>query len=628
MSQLKDLTWDDLNAWAGSKIVSRGRRYQQQGRVSELAHTADGALVAWVDGSDRYATRVDTDTDGMPASICTCPYECDCKHGVAVVLEYLERVEHNRRVPPAGKDDERLELLADEDRGGGIGENEIAASSKAGQEIDAFLKGKTKAQLIGLVHEIAEQYPEIAQDLTDRKQIISGDTHTLVKRLRREIRDIGAKPGWRNHWDGEGYTPDYSGIRKKLEVLLKEGHANEVLILGQELVATGTRQVEESDDEGETAGEIAGCMPVIVEALDQSSLECAEKLTWALDAVLRDDFDVCEAFLEYLQRRHPPSSWRALTDRLLVRLHDPKSTENTDEFSRNYARDRLSDWAIHAMERAGRQDEIIPLCEVEATRTHSYGRLVERLVAAGRYEDAERWIQKGFLATKEKWPGIAAGLRSQLREIRALEQNRPAVAAMEAEDFVRRPSRQAFTKCKGASSKLKAWPTVREYLLGYLEKGDLPWEQEGWPLPETSLDAPGPGPGDRFPMVGDLIGIAILEKKPDEVLRWYDRLSEQRFGWRGVDEDEIATAVQTHAPDRAVAIWRKKAEWLIAQVKPSAYQEAATYLRKAGAVMALRKEKEQWDKYLRDLRETHARKRRLMEILDGLEGKAIASKRG
>ncbi|MHB9149471.1 MAG: SWIM zinc finger family protein [Thermoleophilia bacterium] len=627
MSQFKDLTWDDLNAWAGSKIVSRGRNYQQQGRVSELAHTEDGALVAWVDGSDRYATRVDTDTDGMPASICTCPYECDCKHGVAVVLEYLERVEHNRRVPPAGRDDERLELLADEDRDEEIGENEIALSPNAGQEIDAFLKGKTKARLIGLVHEIAEQYPEVAQDLADRRRILSGDTHTLVTRLRREIRDIGAKPGWRNYWDGEGYTPDYSGIRKKLEVLLKEGYANEVLILGRELLTTGARQVEESDDEGETAGEVAGCMPVIVEALDQSSLECADKLTWALDAVLKDEFEVCEAFEEYLQRPHPTSSWQALTDRLLARLHDQDSAEGAGDFSRNYARDRLSDWAIHAMERAGREDEIIPLCEAAATRTSSYGRLVERLISARRYDDADRWIHEGIRATKEKWPGIAAGLRLQLQEIRTLEENWPAVAAMQAEEFVRHPSRKAFTDCKGASSTVKVWPTVREYLLDYLEKGDLPWEQKGWPLPETHLDASAIGQKDRFPMVGDLIGIAILERKPDQVLRWYDRLSQERFGWHGVDEDEIATAVQTNAPDRAVAIWQKKAERLIAQVKPSAYQEAAKYLRKAGAVMARRKEKEQWDKYLLDLRETHARKRRLMEILDGLDGKPIVNRR-
>ena len=628
MSQFEDLTWDDLNEWAGSKIASRGRDYQRRGRVSELAHTEGGALVAWVDGSVRYATKVDMDDSGMPNSICTCPYACDCKHGVAVVLEYLERVEHNRSVPQAGSGDERLELLADPGRDDETGVNEAAPPPPVSEDIDAFLKGKSQAQLIELVRELAEQHPEIAQDLADRRQILSGDTKTLVTRLRRAIRDIGAEPAWRNYWQDEGHTPDYSGIHKKLQVLLKEGHANEVLVLGWELVTTGVRQVEESQDEGETAEEIAACMPVIVEALDQSYLDHADKLSWALDAVLKDDFGVCEAFAEYLQRPHPASSWQALTDRLLARLNDLESDVGADTFSRKYARDRLSNWAIHAMERAGREDEIIPLCEAEATRTSSYGRLVERLVAAERCGDAERWIQEGIRVTKERWPGIAAGLRGQLLQIRTLENDWPAVAAMQAEDFVRHPSRKAFANCREASSKVEVWPAVREYLLGYLEKGDLPWEQEGWPLPETRLDAPATGQKDRFPMVGDLIGIAILEKKPDQVLCWYDRLSQEHSGWHGVDEDEIAVSVQTHAPDRAVVIWQKMAERLIAQVKPSAYQEAAGYLRKAGAVMARQGEKEKWDEYLRNLRGTHARKRRLMEILDGLEGKPIRNKRG
>ena len=368
-------------------------------------------------------------------------------------------------------------------------------------------------------------------------------------------------------------------------------------------------------------------MPVIVAALDRSSLDCADRLMWALDAVLEDEYELCDDLADYLGRPHPRSAWQIVTDRLLARLNDLKSTKEADDFSRDYARDRLSDWAIYAMERAGREDKIIPLCEAEVTKTTSYGRLVARLIAAGRHDDAERWIREGCQATEERWPGIAAGLRDQLREIRVLEKNWAAVAAILAEEFVRHPSRRTFGDCKAASSKIKAWPKLRGYLLNYLEKGGLPWEQEGWPLPKTGLDAPKREQEDRFPMVGELVGIAILEKKPDQVLRWYDRLSDQPYRWRGLDEDEIATAIQAHAPDRAVAIWQAKAERLIAQVEPRAYQEAATYLRKAGVVMASRGEKEQWQKYLLDLRGTHARKRRLMEILDSLDGRPGTNKR-
>lgn len=47
------LSWNDLEEWAGRKIVSRGKSYQRQGRVSDLAETNDGSLIAWVDGTER-----------------------------------------------------------------------------------------------------------------------------------------------------------------------------------------------------------------------------------------------------------------------------------------------------------------------------------------------------------------------------------------------------------------------------------------------------------------------------------------------------------------------------------------------------------------------------------------------
>ena len=102
---------------------------------------------------------------------------------------------------------------------------------------------------------------------------------------------IVSRAGWQNYWNSEGYTPDYSVIRQELMTLLKAGHNDEVLTLRRELVTTGIRQVEESDDEGETEREIADCMPVIVAALDRSSLDAADKLTWALDALLEDQFE-------------------------------------------------------------------------------------------------------------------------------------------------------------------------------------------------------------------------------------------------------------------------------------------------------------------------------------------------
>ena len=532
-----------------------------------------------------------------------------------------------RRVPKAKQDDERLELLEDKDRGDEPNKDERAISEDMRQNIDSLLKGKTKAQLINLIHELAGRYPDMARDLSDRKQLISGNVKTLVTRLRKEIRDLGYEPGWQNYWKGEGYTPDYSGIRKKFKTLITAGQADEVLTLGWELVETGTRQVAESHDDGETAMEIADCMPMIVEALDRSSLDDTDKLNWALDVVLKDEYEICEPFAEYLHRQHPKSAWHMQADRLLRRLKEFKSSQSAADFSYNYERNQLSNWAIHALEQAGRKDEIIPLCITEVKCTGSYDRLVEHLLAVRRYEDAEQWIQKGIAATKKKWPGIASSLRDKLREIRTRQKNWPAVAAIQVEEFVRHPSRQTFTDCRKAASKIKAWPRIRESLLGYLEKGKPPWKHKSWTIPASGLDRPDVDERKQFPLINDLIDIAIYEKKPDQVLRWYDQRPKNRFGWYGVDQDAIATAVQAHSPDRAVTIWQDKAEGLIAQVKPKAYQEAVKYLRKAAKVMCRGKKSAAWEIYLKALREQHLRKRRLMEILDGLDDKPIIKKR-
>lgn len=627
LDRFADLTWNDLGEWAGSKIVSRGKNYQRQGRVCDLAVTADDGLIAWVDGTERYATKVVMENDGLPESICTCPYGLGCKHGVAVVIEFLTRIEDDQPISKASQGDARLKLLEKEEWDEEPVDEETAVSEEVREEIGQFLKGKTKAQLIDLIHEIAQQHPEVAQEIADRRQLTSGHTKTLVTRLRREIQEIGDEPGWQNYWQNEGFTPDYSGIRRKLETLLEAGHADEVLTLGRELVSTGIRQVEESHDEGETMMEVAACMPVIVKALDKSSLESADKLNWALDAELEDQYGVCEAFAEYLHRRHSKTAWHTLADRLMVRLKEMKHSKGLDDFSRRYERDRLSGWAIHALEKAGREDEIIALCEAETQKTGNYDRLVDLLVSARRYDEAESWIRKGIRAIKDKWPGTAAGLRNRLREIRTRQKNWPAVAAIKVEEFVRRPSRQAFTDCKTAAARVKAWPEVRESLLQYLEKGKPPWKRKGWPLPDSGLDVPEPGEKSRFPLVNDLIEIAVLEKKPEKVLHWYDRLPKKKYGWYGVDDDEVAKAVQTHAPNRAVSIWKHKAERLIAQVKPKAYREAGKYLRKAAKVMTKERKQEEWNQYLQSLREHHARKIRLMEVLDSLDDRPIIKKK-
>ena len=105
-----DLTWEDLEDWAGTTIVSRGRTYQRNSSVSDLGITPEGALIAYVLGSARYVTQVAIQEEDL-TSECTCPYWANCKHAVAVVLEYLMCLKNDVAVPQISQTDPRLDLL-------------------------------------------------------------------------------------------------------------------------------------------------------------------------------------------------------------------------------------------------------------------------------------------------------------------------------------------------------------------------------------------------------------------------------------------------------------------------------------------------------------------------------------
>lgn len=647
-----DLTWNDLQEWAGATIVARGQGYQRARQVQELARTSRGGLIAWVQGSRRYATGIETEGKAL-ISACTCPYGGVCKHAVAVVLDYLEQVSHNRPIPTVTEQDRRLQALQnnsaeeewDEEHEWDEADDEVEQaplrpSRKAGRVAvgawQEFLEQQTQPQLLALLKDLAEGHPEVRQFLQDRHNLSVGAVPKLVQALRADIAALSEEPGWSHHWNDEGSIPDYSRVRDRLKSLLAQGHADAVVDVGAELLEAGTRQVEMSDDEGETAEEIASCMDIVFQALPRSARAAAEQMRWAVEADLSDEYELCRGAKVFWDRRHGVEAWNALAERLAARLAQHQPTESRDNFSDNFRRDRLSDWLMMALERAGRRDEIIPLCRQEAEKTGSYVRLVEQLKKAKRWEEAEHWIRNGIAVTEKRWPGIADQLRTAFREMRERERDWLQVAALRAEDFVVEPSLETYQALQKAAQRAEVWPAVRSAAMHYLETGALPQSSARvvgdqtippWPLPDSGLRhaaAPSPSP-IHLPMTDPLIDIAIAEKRPDEVLRWYDQRKPRSRGWDngGFDEDRIAEAVVGTYPDRALVIWKRLAADQIALTKPKAYEAAADYLRKVHRVLTELGKEQDWRGYLATLRRVNDRKRRLVEILDTLAGRRI-----
>jgi len=675
------LSWDDLAEWAASRSVDRGRTYQKQGRVHDLAISEDGWLLATVTGGARYAVTVWYESSAKKAaaiySRCTCPVgSSGCKHAVAVVAEYIERLSANEDTPVADQGDERWELLADEtgdesedeeddfdvDAGDDEDEQEYyvhrhrhpeASGRKtlqaSNEKIRKHIEAKSHEELVELLWALTERFPELYEEFRDRIALGEGNVDRLVTEARKEIRRVSSEAGWVNSWTGEGQTPNYSRVKHRLERLLELGHPDAVVRLGKELMTLGNEQIGQSNDEGETAEAVGECVPVIFQAVAASTLTPAHKLLFAIDAHLRDDYGIVnDAADAILKMPGPKSAWSEVADVLTQRAKSP--VKDDDPYYRKYQHEHIADWLIRALENAGREGEILAVCEQEARVSGSYERLVKRLIEKKQYEEAERWATEGIDKTSAKLPGIASNLERLLGDMAILRRQWPIAAAHAALGFFSHPSRDSFQKLLEAAAKADCENSIRGIALNFLESGASPLPSPGkvsaksvenaeWPLPMPVYLLPLLGNQSRYrPTAGPhfdvLIDMAIADRRQDDVLRWYDAMSAGQkhrgsMSWYGTGGygDQVAAAVTESHPERSLAIYRQRVDDHLPHASASAYEAVAGYLRKMRPILKALHREVEWDGLLADIRLRYKNRPKFMEILDKLDPRPIVEQK-
>ena len=626
------LTFSDLEDWAGDTIVSRGKEYQRDGCVRNLCRIADGRLLATVEGTHPYTTMVSWE-DGQLISECSCPYEDDCKHAVAAVLEYIARLKSGQAVPQASPNDRRMKWLDNldiiDDESDSLDSGVNLQSAIPPRDLKSRLEKKTKAELIQLLMRAIAENPHIYENLPLEDAAPTAESvERLVKSIYKEIKQVSSSPAWWDSWHDEGELPDYSRVRKGLKKLLDGGHPDEVVKLGDFLFERSNEQVGQSNDDGETAIDISECLDIVFKALAQCSLSDADKLEKAIDFELDDQYDLCSGLESFREQSFPSSAWSELSDRLLTRLNQGEFQPNEDDFHERYYRDRLIDAIVDALYAAGRENEILPLCMAEADNTRNYPRVVRLLIETRRISEAEAWIKKGYAATQEKYSGIARELLEWLVKIKTEQKAWSELAAIRAGEFFDSPDLKTFLELESAARKAGCETAVRKAIQQFLEKGELPEKSShSWPLPNPELPITFKKSTQKFPDSELLLEIAIHEKKPDEVLHWleYDRHERQnsRFYYSENLYDKSAGFLSTDYPDVAISVWKNLADFHIRLTKPAAYRTAGGYLKKIQKFLNKSGQVSEWQSFLNTLRSEHKRKRRLMDVLDGLDSRPI-----
>ncbi len=643
---LKRLTWDDLNAWAGPDVVRRGQDYAR-GHVSHLDLTEEGFPIAWVRGTRRYATLVRVEK-GRLVSECSCPYGRACKHAVALILGYLGCLKRGVKLNTVSGDDPRLvtlefqsaedEALEDDVDGDDLDadgdfdaelEDEGSDERQAKDErspIREYLERQTKARLVTLLDEAARAFPDVRRILEDRQRLESGDVNAIVAEIRKEIADV-EEPEWDDRYGHGEVSADLGRLRMLLDALAGAGHVDRAMDLAEELLEAGVRAVENTSHENDITFDIGYCLAVVFAALPHGSLSPAKQLEWIEQMQSEDEYGICDYAVDAFWRaERPPKIWAALVTALERRLKaSGRPKPGNDGYSARRRRDQLVDRLVGALRGAGRDDEIIALCEREAKITGSYERLVKLLVAAERWQEAIDWSRLA----------IEAGVRDhywsdtffRTTPTVACEQlgDHAGAAALRADQFFASPGPKTFSALLEAAGRVKAKKPIEKAARRFLETGVLPEAKKGsskraaWPLPVPCLPPAARDRSSEAPLYTPLVEIAMAEEKPDEVLEWYDLAPKSGRGVLSVPLGAIAGAVRARYPDRAVEILKQLVDAQLESANAKAYHAAAASLRMVRDTLLENGRDAEWTTYLARVRDENRRRPRCIEILKGLD---------
>ena len=128
--------------------------------------------------------------------------------------------------------------------------------------------------------------------------------------------------------------------------------------------------------------------------------------------------------------------------------------------------------------------------------------------------------------------------------------------------------------------------------------------------------------------------MAIADKRPDDVLKWYDKMvgtqKPSTKGWGSSPAylhssygDQVAAAVATSHPDRALEIYQRGLDSRLPQADYAAYESCAACLKKMQPIYQAQGRGDQWQKLIADIRQKYGNRPRFMEILDKVEGRTI-----
>lgn len=578
------LSEETIRHHAIAQSFDRGEIYYRSGSVDFLIQRSSG-LSARVEGSEAtpYQVNVHFDQSGITLATCTCPYDYEgwCKHIVATLLTCLRQPDQIEQRP------ELVELLAPLNR----------------EQLQAIVQNLANEQpewMEAIEVEIALLSQPGAISSPQKSRCTAVDPATIERQVQRII------DRYVEQWNDAPALDEIRDIIQKADSFIEQGDGNNALvILGAIARAYGQDWMNLDGSSGESGDFFEELDEALTEAILSAELPTDERQQWQQDLETWraevdnygvDSFDMSLTALEQ-GWEYPP----------LQRVLQGEMTElgawedEAPDFADNLARIRLK-----ILERQGRHQEYLYLAEAEG-QTDRYLPMLAKL---GRTEEAVAEAQQQLRTAGEAWT-LAQTLREQgkLEQALSIATQGLSLGGSHAYQLAVWTSELAegINQETALQSRLTAFQ-LQPSLADYLKLQELAGEQ--WISLQQDLLTNLRGLSETLHAEAK-VAIFLREGLIDAAISTVDQLS----SYQSAIIHLVMDAAVAHRPEWVIENARRRAESIMNEGKAQYYYYAIDWLRKVRAAHCQLGQTEDWKRYRTSLLQTHARKRKLVTML-------------
>ncbi|MFD5753953.1 SWIM zinc finger domain-containing protein, partial [Streptomyces sp. NPDC127044] len=359
----RSLTEANLKALAGGRSFQRGLEYLDAVSGVEVG---GGWVTATVHGTERYEVELALDGPGGLGGECDCPYGLEgnfCKHLVALGLTVIAQSESLPRQREAARARVR--------------------------DLDVWLSGLSKDELLGLVREQMDEDRQLRRRLELRAASVRGDLAVVRERIR-ELLDIGPFARY-GYGDARAYADQAGQVVSAIGALTGSGRTAEAITLAREAMRLLAEAVESVDDSDGGLGQVGAALAdAHLDACRVARPDPEELARWLVGHVLGDIDGITDI---------DPLDYADV-------LGEGGMNVLRELASRAWRRKRTG-WAEkYLMERlakaGGDVDAVIAVHAADlAANGHTHLVIARELDVAGRSDEALRWAERGIREARD-----------------------------------------------------------------------------------------------------------------------------------------------------------------------------------------------------------------------------------